>query len=177
MTRRILDDAGAAWPITGHRCPICKLPADPSLDHGPHPSCTPATRRPVAAVLSPEQVAAVLHAEVLGAFDTRWQVSRAPLPPPAESASSPDDGTRCTDCGLPLPIDAGPGVHVRLACWQPRGDGPVPPATRGSDSSAPLPSLSTHIGACRTGSGPLLFGGDDTGTCARCQHTGRNVTL
>jgi hypothetical protein len=41
MTRRITDQRGHRWPITGHRCPACRLPADPILDGQPHPGCQP----------------------------------------------------------------------------------------------------------------------------------------
>jgi hypothetical protein len=36
MTSRILDVDGAAWPVTGHRCFVCRMPADPVLNGDPH---------------------------------------------------------------------------------------------------------------------------------------------
>ncbi|MDQ3477407.1 MAG: hypothetical protein M3492_14065 [Actinomycetota bacterium] len=39
---RIIDNSGASWPITGHRCLICKMPRDPAVDDSIHPGCRPA---------------------------------------------------------------------------------------------------------------------------------------
>lgn len=39
---RLVDDTGAAWPITGYRCTRCRLPLDPVLAAtDTHPSCDP----------------------------------------------------------------------------------------------------------------------------------------
>lgn len=39
-TPRIVDPAGHAWPVTGHRCAICGWPLHPALaDVGTHPTC------------------------------------------------------------------------------------------------------------------------------------------
>jgi hypothetical protein len=80
MTCRILDRDGHAWPVTGTRCGICRMPADPVLDGEPHPSCLP--RREVSA----DEYAAALQVlkAGLGAVPIRpldrWLVSDAPLP-------------------------------------------------------------------------------------------------
>lgn len=82
--RRLADAAGHLWPITGRRCPICRMPADPVLDGEPHPFCLPA--REVSAAEFAAAVRAL--AEGLGAREFRpldvWRVSGAALP----SASS-----------------------------------------------------------------------------------------
>lgn len=50
MTTRIVDDHGAAWPITGDRCTRCRLPLDPVLAGvGTHPGCGPGSVLPAAA--------------------------------------------------------------------------------------------------------------------------------
>ena len=78
---RIADDEGHLWPVTGHRCPVCRMPADPSLDDGPHPSCLPA--RDVdddSLTAAVDLLAEVLGAETIATHDTRWRISGAPLP-------------------------------------------------------------------------------------------------
>ena len=39
---RIVDGSGADWPITGHRCLVCRMPLDPAVDDSIHPTCRPA---------------------------------------------------------------------------------------------------------------------------------------
>lgn len=36
---RIVDRSGAAWPITGGRCLICRMPLDPAVTDHRHPGC------------------------------------------------------------------------------------------------------------------------------------------
>src|SRR4051794_28960497 len=57
MTARILDAAGHLWPVTGQRCPVCRMPADPVLDGDPHMFCVGAVPP-----LAPDQYAARIRA-------------------------------------------------------------------------------------------------------------------
>lgn len=37
---RAVDNTGAAWPVTGRRCPVCRMPVDPAAG-ATHPGCDP----------------------------------------------------------------------------------------------------------------------------------------
>lgn len=81
---RLLDSAGVAWPDYPTSCPRCGLPADPSLDGGPHPSCTPPSA-PVDPATHAGAVALVenlLAAEQID-YSTDWLVSGQPVGSPA----------------------------------------------------------------------------------------------
>lgn len=83
MTRRIVDDQGHRWPITGHRCTTCRKPA---LLPGEHPSC--ARTRPVAKgayALLVHQVATELRAQVV---DT-WLVAGTTVGVPHDQRRAP----------------------------------------------------------------------------------------
>lgn len=68
---RVADTDGHLWPITGRRCRICRMPTS---DEDTHPTCTP----PRQSADAPPS-ADIACVEPLGHFDTRWQISGAPL--------------------------------------------------------------------------------------------------
>jgi hypothetical protein len=78
MTRRVADEHGHLWPITGQRCPICRMPADPTLDGAPHPGCDqrPADPRP-----GTDRTALQLTVDLLGATHPtgEWVISQRPV--------------------------------------------------------------------------------------------------
>ena len=39
---QIIDSSRAAWPITGSRCLVCRMPLDQAVDDSIHPGCRPA---------------------------------------------------------------------------------------------------------------------------------------
>lgn len=73
---RVADRAGHLWPITWPRCPECRMPADPVLDGGLHPSCD--TGSPQTKIRSE---AVRLLVEELGATTVtdRWVLSGRPV--------------------------------------------------------------------------------------------------
>lgn len=109
MTRRLLDRDGHAWPITGHRCPVCRMPADPVLHGEPHPFCLPARKvsaQEYAAAL--EVLAAGLVAVPIRPLDV-WVVSGAALPtPPSTPAADP----------IPAAIAAAISDEALTAVWR-----------------------------------------------------------
>lgn len=87
---RITDADGHTWPITGHRCPVCRMPADPVLDGQPHPHCLPTSRvddTDLAAAV--DLLVRALGAEPLGRYTTRWIVSGAALPTSPSPTTTP----------------------------------------------------------------------------------------
>jgi hypothetical protein len=69
---RVADNDGHLWPVTGRRCRVCQMPTS---DEDIHPTCIP-PRQSAGAPPATD----VAGAELLGHFDTRWQISGAPLP-------------------------------------------------------------------------------------------------
>lgn len=114
---RITDEHGHRWPVTGHRCPVCGMPADPTLDGGPHTTCAPTTA--VTAVVPPPADEETLNAAL--ALLSR-ELGATPARP-------------CIDCGHPLPDHAAVGVTVHVACWMVR-----PGRWRAGQSSRPARS-------------------------------------
>lgn len=86
---RITDEQGHRWPVTGTVCGVCQMP---TVDHGPHPSCSPSVEGE-----NVDEVLALLARE-LGATPDR----------------------ACIDCARLLPNHAAVGVNVHVRCWMVR---------------------------------------------------------
>jgi len=122
MTARIEDADGHLWPITGTRCPVCRMPTDPVLDGGPHLGCTPPTQADdESTATAVELLALILSARPMPERPLdRWRMSGAPLPAAPSTPPTVEGDRTCTDCGQPLPATAGVGITVHVACWMRR---------------------------------------------------------
>lgn len=80
MTRRVVDQDGARWPVTGRTCSVCRMPADPSLPDGVHPMCAPSRTLDDAELANTIAMATTaLGAELIGSYSTRWIRAGEPI--------------------------------------------------------------------------------------------------
>jgi hypothetical protein len=101
MTRRVADERDHLWPITGQRCPICRMPADPVLEGAPHPGCAP---RPADQQPGHDRTALQLAVELLSASHpiNQWVISRRPVRTLRPELLAPRTGTTVSDHPEPL---------------------------------------------------------------------------